>query len=285
MEQEILRIEKITKKFPGVVALDGVSFAIRKGEVHALVGENGAGKSTLMKILAGALQPDEGTIYLKGKEVTIHNTQHARDLGISIIYQEFNLLPDLSVAQNIFLGREKVGKGSLLNYRVMVEEARVILQQLGAELSPYALVKELGVAQQQQVEIAKALSVNADIVIMDEPTASLGEHETQKLFQIISSLKQKGVTVIYISHRLEEVFKIADSVTVLKDGKCMGTYPVGDLDEMKLVKLMVGRTFSETFPSRGGEKGEIILEIQNLSLPPVVRGVSLTVRQREIVGL
>jgi len=285
MEQEILRVEKITKKFPGVVALDQVSFSVKKGEVHALVGENGAGKSTLMKILAGALQPDEGTIYLKGQEVTIHHTQHARELGISIIYQEFNLLPDLSVAQNIFLGREKVGKGPLLNYRAMVQEAQELLHQLGAEISPYALVRELGVAQQQQVEIAKALSVNADVVIMDEPTASLGEHEVQKLFQIITSLKKRGVTVIYISHRLEEIFTIADSVTVLKDGKCMGTYPVRELDEMKLVKLMVGRTFSETFPPRSGERGEVVLEIKNLSLPPVLREINLTVHRGEIVGL
>lgn len=285
MEQEILRVEGITKKFPGVVALDSVSFSVKKGEVHALVGENGAGKSTLMKILAGALQPDEGKIYLKKKEIVIHDTQEARNLGISIIYQEFNLLPDLSVAQNIFLGREKLGRGNFLNYRAMVQYARELLYQLGAEIPPYALVKELSVAQQQQVEIAKALSVNADVVIMDEPTASLGENEVRKLFQIISALKQRNVTVIYISHRLREVFTVADSVTVLKDGKCVGTYSIGDLDEMKLVKLMVGRTFSETFPSRGSTRGEAVLEVQDLSLPPVLKGINLVVHRGEIVGL
>lgn len=285
MDQEILKVENVTKKFPGVVALDRVSFSVRRGEVHALVGENGAGKSTLMKILAGALQPDEGLIYLKGKEVAIQNTQQARDLGISIIYQEFNLLPDLSVVQNIFLGREKFGRHPFLNYQRMVQEARDLLTQLGAEVSPYALVRELGVAQQQQVEIAKALSVNADVVIMDEPTASLGEHEVGKLFQIISSLKERGVTVIYISHRLEEIFKIADSVTVLKDGKCMGTYSVQELDEMKLVKLMVGRSFSETFPPRGKERGEVILEVKELSCPPLLKEINLKVHRGEIVGL
>ncbi|MEN3186549.1 MAG: sugar ABC transporter ATP-binding protein [Atribacterota bacterium] len=285
MDQEILRIENVTKNFPGVVALDKVSFSVKKGEVHALVGENGAGKSTLMKILAGALQPDEGRIHLKGKQVVIQNTQQARDLGISIIYQEFNLLPDLSVVQNIFLGREKFGKGPFLNYQAMVQEAQTLLAQLGAEISPYALVRELGVAQQQQVEIAKALSVNADVVIMDEPTASLGEHEVGKLFQIIASLKGRGVTVIYISHRLEEIFKIADSVTVLKDGKCMGTYPVQELDEMKLVKLMVGRSFSETFPPRGREKGEAVLELRELSCPPLLKEINLKVHRGEIVGL
>ncbi|NSW76142.1 MAG: sugar ABC transporter ATP-binding protein [Candidatus Atribacteria bacterium] len=285
MDQEILKVENVTKKFPGVVALDRVSFSVRRGEVHALVGENGAGKSTLMKILAGALQPDEGLIYLKGKEVAIQNTQQARDLGISIIYQEFNLLPDLSVVQNIFLGREKFGRYPFLNYQRMAQEARDLLTQLGAEVSPYALVRELGVAQQQQVEIAKALSVNADVVIMDEPTASLGEHEVGKLFQIISSLKERGVTVIYISHRLEEIFKIADSVTVLKDGKCMGTYSVQELDEMKLVKLMVGRSFSETFPPRGKERGEVILEVKELSCPPLLKEINLKVHRGEIVGL
>ncbi|MCX7667894.1 MAG: sugar ABC transporter ATP-binding protein, partial [Atribacterota bacterium] len=207
------------------------------------------------------------------------------DLGISIIYQEFILLPELSVVQNIFLGREKFGKRPFLNYQEMVKEAQALLTQLGAEVSPYALVRELGVAQQQQVEIAKALSVNADVVIMDEPTASLGEHEVGKLFQIISSLKEKGVTVIYISHRLEEIFKIADSVTVLKDGKCMGTYPVQELDEMKLVKLMVGRSFSETFPPRGKERGEVILEVRELSCPPLLKEINLKVHRGEIVGL
>ncbi len=285
MDVEILRMEKISKRFPGVIALDDVTFSVLKGEVHALVGENGAGKSTLMKILTGAYQEDEGTIILRGEKVSIPNTHYAQQLGLSIIYQELNLLPDLSVAQNIFLGREKLGKYRLLDYRSMLKETTHLLNQLGVDIAPNYLIRELRVAQQQMVEIAKALSFNADIVIMDEPTASLSDSEVIKLFEIIRSLKGKGVTIIYISHRLEEIFKIADRATVLKDGKSMGTYNVSELNQEKLVSLMVGRTLSETYPPKSSKVGELLFELKNITVPPILKSVNLQIRRGEVVGL
>lgn len=285
MNNEILRMENIVKRFPGVLALDGVTFSVKKGEIHALVGENGAGKSTLMKILAGAIQPDEGKIFLHGKETKIPNTHFAKAVGISIIYQEFNLLPDLTVTQNIFLGQEKNKWGIFLNYREMIREATNLLGEINIYISPTDFIRNLSVAQQQQVEIAKALSTSAEIVIMDEPTASLGQNEVENLFKIIKRLKEKGVTVIYISHRLEEIFHIADSATILKDGKCMGTFPIDELDEEKMIRLMVGRDLSETFPPKNLEVGETMLEVKNLTLSPLFKDINFTINQKEIVGL
>lgn len=283
-KEEVLRMVNISKHFPGVKALDRVTFVVNRGEVHALVGENGAGKSTLMKILAGALQPDEGEIYLEGKKVLIPTPQSAWEKGISIIYQELNLLPDLSVVQNIFLGREIRSRLRSLNYSAMVQEAEALLMRVGVDVPPQAMVRDLSVAQRQQVEIAKALSLSAKILVMDEPTASLSETEVEKLFGIIRDLKDRNVTIVYISHRLEEVFRIADRVTVLKDGKCVGTYPIGELDRDRLVKLMVGRSFSETFPEKAKEAGPVVVEVRNLSVPRIIRDVSFSVHAGEIVG-
>ncbi len=283
-QEEALRMVNISKYFPGVKALDRVTFTVNQGEVHALVGENGAGKSTLMKILAGALQPDEGEIYLEGEKVFIPTPQSAWERGISIIYQELNLLPDLNVVQNIFLGREHRGRLRVLSYSTMIREAESLLARVGVGIAPQTMVRNLSVAQQQQVEIAKALSLNAKILVMDEPTASLSETEVEKLFGIIRDLKSKGVTIVYISHRLEEVFRIADRVTVLKDGKCIGTYSIGELDRDKLVKLMVGRSFSETFPEKAKETGPMVVEVRNLSVPRILKNVNFSVRAGEIVG-
>ncbi|MCX6091171.1 MAG: sugar ABC transporter ATP-binding protein [Candidatus Atribacteria bacterium] len=285
MSSEILRMENITKRFPGVTALTEVTFSVNKGEIHALVGENGAGKSTLVKILAGAYHPDEGSIFLNGQKVSIDNTRIAQKMGLSIIYQELNLLPDLSIAQNIFLGREEFTPRGFLDYRAMQKEATSFLEQLGINIQPHYLIRELSVAQQQMVEIAKTLSFQVDVVIMDEPTASLSESEVVTLFNIIRELQKKGVTIIYISHRLEEIFKIADRATVLKDGRSMGTYPVSELDREKLVRLMVGRTLSETFPAKSQTSGETVLEITNVSCPPVLKSITMKVRRGEIVGL
>lgn len=282
--EEILRMVSISKYFPGVKALDRVTFSVNRGEVHALVGENGAGKSTLMKILAGALQPDEGEIYLEGQRVSIPNPQSAWEKGISIIYQELNLLPDLNVVQNIFLGREPRKRFGTLDYAAMAREAESLLERVGIRVPLRALVKNLSVAEQQQVEIAKALSLNAKILVMDEPTASLSEAEVERLFTIIRDLKDRGVTVIYISHRLDEVFRIADRVTVLKDGKCVGTYSIEELDREKLVRLMVGRSFSETFPPKADKVGSVILEVRNLTVPGLLKDITFYVRSGEIVG-
>lgn len=286
MDKEVLRMMNISKSFPGVKALDGVTFSLREGEVHALVGENGAGKSTLMKILSGALQPDEGTIVLKGKKTYILSTHDAWEKGIGIIYQELNLVPELSVFYNIFLGREASKKSKILDIEKMRNEATLLLQRVGAvQVSPDALVGELSVAQQQIVEIAKALSLNASILIMDEPTASLSENEVHKLFEIIRDLKRNGVTIVYISHRLEEVFEIADRVTVLKDGKCMGTFNINELNKDKLISLMVGRSLSETFPPKSKKVGSPVIEVRNLRLGSVLKDISFHVGSGEIVGL
>ena len=222
----ILTMEHIRKEFPGVVALDDVHFDLRQGEVHVLLGENGAGKSTLVKILSGAYRKTSGQIRLNGAETDIHNPHHAQELGISIIYQEFNLVPHLSAAENIFLGRERLRAAGLIDQKHIVSEARRDLDGLGVKIDVRHAVRDLGVAQQQMVEVAKALSQNARILIMDEPTSALTDVEIKELFNAIRQLKAEGVAVIYISHRLEELFEIGDRVTVLRDGKFVGTYDI-----------------------------------------------------------
>ncbi len=218
MADLVVEMRQITKVFPGVVALDNVDFDCCCGEVHAVVGENGAGKSTLMKILSGVYEPDSGEIRLNGKTVRISSPYVAQQLGISIIYQELNLLPDLNVAENVFLGREPRNYFGFLDIRSLERQAQNVLHRLGVDIDPRTPLRRLTVAQQQMVEIARALSLNSQIVIMDEPSASLGGQDLKRLFEVIAALKQQGVTVIYISHRLDEIFQIADRVTVLKDG-------------------------------------------------------------------
>jgi len=281
----ILEMNAITKTYPGVRALDEVTFHVREGEVHALVGENGAGKSTLMKILAGAEQADHGEIRLGGQPVQIPSPLRAMELGISIIYQEFNLVPYLSVAENIFLGREPRLPLGFIKWSQMVSEAQAILQRLGTNLNPRATVQSLSVAQQQMVEIAKAISVRAKIIAMDEPSATLTEHELENLFNLIRSLKEQGVSIIYISHRLEEIFEIADRVTVLRDGQVVGTNHVHEVDRQAIIRMMVGRELKEKFPKRPVEFGPEALRVEHLSRDGVLHDISFSVRRGEILGI
>ncbi|MEZ4622617.1 MAG: sugar ABC transporter ATP-binding protein [Caldilineaceae bacterium] len=284
MTQPLLAMHHITKTFGGVHALTDVSFACQAGTVHALLGENGAGKSTLMKILAGAYQADRGEIVFKGERYTHFSTRQALDLGIRIVYQELNLLPMMSVAENIFLGHEPRNRFGVIDQRHLVRETRNLLARLGIALDPHELVGDLPVASQQIVEIAKALSEQADLIVMDEPSAILAGHELAKLFAIIRTLKAEGVTVIYISHRLNEIFEIADDVTVLKDGKLVDSAPIAAVNRRDLITMMVGRTLEEIFPQSTSQRGDAVLvatALQNRRL----RNVSLTLHAGEIVGL
>jgi ribose transport system ATP-binding protein len=286
MSDFLLEMKQISKSFPGVKVLDGVQLDLKRGEVLALMGENGAGKSTLMKILGGIYSRDHGTIVVKGQVQEKMTPDIAARLGIAIIHQELNLIPHLSVMENIFLGREfTFGKSGFVNWRRMREEAKRWLEQLAIDLDPATLVGELSVGQQQMIEIAKALSMQADILVLDEPTAALTNREIEALFQVIASLKQKGVGMIYISHRMEEIFQISDRITVLRDGQYVGTVetPKTDLDE--LVKMMVGREITERFPKVEITPGEERLRVEHLSVKGKLTDISFTVRSGEIVGV
>jgi len=283
----LFELRGISKKFPGVKALDDVSFEIRAGEVHMLVGENGAGKSTLMKILCGAYRADHGSFFSDGKQVTIDDAADARKFGIAVIFQDFTLVPYLDIAQNIFLGREFSGRlPGLIDRRRIHAEAKRVLDMIGFDIDPGVLVHSLGVAQQQMVEIAKALSQDARILVMDEPTAALSDRETELLFAMIARLKKNGVAIIYISHRLSEVFALGDRITVLRDGHKIADLLPAETTPDKLVTLMVGRPVDTTYtrPSRPAPDA-VALEVKNLSGPSGFFDVNLTVRAGEIVGL
>ncbi|MCX8067705.1 MAG: sugar ABC transporter ATP-binding protein [Anaerolineae bacterium] len=283
----ILRVEGVSKAFPGVQALSDVDLELAAGEVLALVGENGAGKSTLMKILSGAYRKDAGRIFINGQEVEITGPRHAQQLGIAIIYQEFNLAPNLSAAANIFLGREprRPGPGRLfVDRRRMEQEAQKLLDRIGARISASTLVHDLSVAERQMVEIAKALAVNARIIIMDEPTSALGEEEVEKLFEVIRTLKQQGIGIIFITHRLEEVFRIADRIVVLRDGKRVGSMLIHEATPEKVIQLMVGREVGDLFQKQKAEIGPPLLEVRGLTRRGVVENVSFTLRRGEILG-
>src|SRR5215213_610424 len=283
----LLQMRGITKSFFGVPVLDAVDLDVEAGEVHALVGENGAGKSTLMKILAGAYQPDAGSILLDGAEVRFGHPRQAQERGVSIIYQEFNLLPERTVAQNIFLGREPA-RGPLVDNRAMEEATARILAELGVEgtISPGSPVRELSVAQQQTVEIAKALSFEARILVMDEPTAALSPHEVDALFERVGLLQQRGLAVLYISHRLKEVFELSRRITVLKDGRRVDTVASDSVRPGELVRMMVGRELDHYFPPRAtaGEIGDVRLQVRSGAVGKL-HDVDLEVRAGEIVGL
>jgi len=289
-EQElILRMEGISKAFPGVQALDSVDLKVAAGEVVALVGENGAGKSTLMKILCGAYRKDDGRIFLNSHETEIESPLHAQRSGIAIIYQEFNLTPNQSAAANIFLACEprERGLGRFLNFvdrRRMEREAQEHLSRVGARVHAAALIRDLSVAQQQMVEVAKALAVDARIIIMDEPTSALGEDEVETLFGIIGTLKEQGIAIIFITHRLEEVFRIADRVVVLRDGRRVGGMSISEATPEEVIHLMVGRELTDMFHKEEAEIGSPLMEVQGLSRHGAVRDVSFTLRRGEILG-
>lgn len=282
----VLQAHNVHKAFAGVQALSGVSLEIRAGEVHALMGENGAGKSTLMNVLAGLYQPDAGEIQLHGKVVTIKNPHDAIRKGIAMIHQELMPVPDMTVAENIMLGREPVlGMAGWINRREMEREAGRLLGLLGMKLPVTRMMRELSVAEMQTVEIARALGRNAGIVIMDEPTSAISDREVEALFSVIRMLKQRGVAVVYISHKMDEIFRIADTVTVLRDGAYVGTHPAGELDERKLISLMVGRDLAAMIPKDCGKRGEVLLDVRRLGRAGAFRDVSFSVRSGEILGI
>jgi ribose transport system ATP-binding protein len=285
LEAPVLEMRHIRKTFPGVVALDDVDFELRRGEVHILLGENGAGKSTLMKILSGAYQKSAGQIILDTAEVEIKNPKHAQTLGISTIYQEFNLIPHLSVGENIFLGREPVHMPGVIDQRAIFQAAKHALNGLGLTLDPRKLVKELRVAEQQMVEVAKALSLDARILIMDEPTAALTEHEIEELFAAIRGLKEKGVSIVYISHRMEELFEIGDRVTVLRDGRTVGTYGVREMSKSELIRLMVNRELTDLFPKEKATRGVEVLRVEGLSTKGGLKDISFSLHKGEVLGI
>jgi ribose transport system ATP-binding protein len=285
MPEVILEVQGVSKSFPGVKALDQVSFNLRKGEVHALVGENGAGKSTLMKILSGVYQADEGVIRYKGREVRFHDSTQARDAGIGIIYQELNLIPHLSVAANIFIGREPLTRLGTMDERKMNRDAVAILDKLNLHLDPTITLNRLPISKQQMVEIAKSLSFDSEVLIMDEPTSALSESEIDELFAVIHTLRDRGVAIIYISHRLEELKHIVDRISIFRDGRYVSTddYTTISLDE--IVSRMVGRKLENIFPARHNvPTTEKILEVRGISRAGVLHDISFDLFRGEILG-
>ena len=282
-EQKLLQMKDIHKSFPGVYALKGIDLTLRKGEVLGLVGENGAGKSTLIKILGGAHLPDSGYILIEGIDPRIHSPTSARHAGVSIIYQEFNLVPHLTVRENIFLGREKTRAGFVCAGEEY-KQSLALFNKLGIDIDPDAPCSELTVAQQQSIEIAKSLKVDAKIIVMDEPTAALTGREVQRLFAIIRDLKSQGIGIIYVTHRLEEIFEVADSVMVLRDGEHVGTKNIRDTTRDKLIEMMVGRPLESEFPPRTVKLGRERLRVEKLNRGRAVRDVSFTVRAGEVLG-
>jgi len=298
----LLRMQNVSKSFPGVQALDDVSLEVRAGEILGLIGENGAGKSTLMKILSGVYQMDRGAIQLQGQPTHIHDPHQAQELGISIIYQEFNLMPNLTVMENIFVGREP-GPFAFISYARLRQQTQDLLDRLGVALPATAIVRDLSVAEQQMVEIAKALSMEVRVIIMDEPTSALSDTEVQTLFTVMRELRRNGIGIIFISHRLDEVRSICDRITVLRDGKNVGELPADTATEDQIIQLMVGRSLDTFFHKEIDEQakvraereteGDLVLEVKNLSRSvsrldtsaTTLEGVSFNLRRGEILGL
>ena len=292
MEKKLLDMKDISKTFGSVQALKGVSLDLYAGEVLALMGKNGAGKSTLMNILSGSLQPTEGEIYLKGEKVHVSDPITAKKLGIAKIHQELQIVPELSVAENIFLGRWKSKAGPAVDFKGMIEESRKYLEMLDVKVDPAKKLKDLRIGEQQLVEIAKAISLNSEIIVMDEPTSAISEKEAEKLFNIIRRLRGEGKGIIYITHRMEEIFKIADRLTVMRDGQYIGTVRAAETTKDEIIKMMVGRDMSEQYPKDPTEKGEVALEVKELSYTPPegsfrrsLKNISLYVRHGEVLGI
>jgi ribose transport system ATP-binding protein len=285
-EIDALSVSGITKRFPGTVALDGVDFRVAAGEVHGLVGENGAGKSTLVNIMNGSLQPDVGRITVQGREVRIGSPHAAHSLGISMVHQELKLFPNLTVAENVLFGRQAQGRG-LVSWGRMQDRAEAVIRRLAVSFGPRSIVGQLGTAQQQQVEIAKALAQDCRILILDEPTASLTSDETSVLFSVIRSLAKDGIAVVYISHRLEEVFTICDRVTVLRDGRKIDTRLIAEVTQDEIVRMMIGERKARAERSEAGRAGEpeVVLSVEGLSVKGKLAGVSFQLHRGEILGL
>lgn len=283
MEQPILELKNIVKSFSGVTALDDVSISIKRGEVRALVGENGAGKSTLIKVISGAHAPTSGEFWFDGQKIENCTPTKAKELGIGVIYQELNLMPQLTVAENIFYGRE-LKKGIVLDNKAMIEKCVGMIRELGIEIDPNRKICELTIAEQQIVEIVKAVSQDIKFLIMDEPTAPLTNNEIEKMFEIIRKLRKKNISILYISHRMEEIFEVSDTVTVLRDGKHIVTMNTSETDRALLIKHMVGREVGQKFPPRKCPVGEEILEVKDLTNAQI-HGCSFTLRKGEILGI
>jgi inositol transport system ATP-binding protein len=294
MAEPLLRMQHITKRFPGVLALDDVSIEVLPGEAHGLLGENGAGKSSLLKILSGAYRPDAGSIELAGESITLQTPLDAQNLGIVTIYQEFNLIPTMTIAENMFLGREP-GGGPFVSWKRMCSETADILMRLGLDLDPMMPVSDLSVGEQQMIEIARALSMESRVIVMDEPTSALSEHEVGRLFGILRTLKQRGLSILFVTHRLNEVMEICDRVTVLRDGRLVGGGEVGRLGIDDFIRMMVGRSGSQLFTRIGADRapGPVVLKVEGLChdrdpanpLATLLEDVSFEVHAGEILGL
>jgi rhamnose transport system ATP-binding protein len=284
MSDNILELRNISKSFSGVEVLHNVNFSLQPGEIHALLGENGAGKSTLVKLITGFHQPSTGEIYLNGELVNFSDTRDSRDAGIAAIYQELSLFPDLDVAENIFIGRQPLNKSKMVDWRKLYAEAEKLLNSLGVKIDLRQKARNLSIAEQQMVEIARAFSINARILIMDEPTSSLTLNEVADLFALVRNIRKNGTAVIFISHRLEELFEIADRVTVLRDGLYVGTKPMKEVTREELIRMMVGRSISEQFPKIEVPKSDIVLQVEKLSSERSFQNISFELRRGEILG-
>ncbi|WP_121640554.1 sugar ABC transporter ATP-binding protein [Virgibacillus sp. Bac330] len=282
-----VQMNNISKAFSGNKVLQQVDFTVNRGEIHALMGENGAGKSTLVKILTGIYTKDQGNIYVQGKQMTFSGPKHAEAYGISVIHQELNIIPHLTVAENMFLGKELTyGKTGILNRREIRRRTAEALTNLGVhDIKAEQLAGELSIGKQQMIEIAKALTTNAELIIMDEPTAALTEHEIENFFHVIKKLQADGVSIVYISHRMEEIFEICDRITVLRDGQYIGTKATPNTSFEEIVKMMVGREIGERYPARNHAIGEVVFQVKNLQLANYFRNISFSVREGEILGV
>lgn len=285
MTEYILELKNISKRFSGVEVLHDVSFSLRSGEVHAMLGENGAGKSTLVKVVTGVHQPDSGVIYLNGAPVHFGDTRESRQAGIAAIYQELSLFPDLNVAENIFIGRHPTTLGGRIDWRKLYAEAEKLLASLGVHLDFKQKAHNLSIAQQQMVEIARAFSINARILIMDEPTSSLTLNEVDDLFRLVRRLRDEGTAIIFISHRLEELFELADRVTVLRDGAYVDTRQMKGVTRDDLIRMMVGRTIANMFPKQDVKAGRVVLKVDHLTRDGAFRDISFDLREGEILGM
>ena len=280
-----IEMRGIDKSFGGNAVLKGAGFLLDDGEIHALMGENGAGKSTLMKILTGVYTKDAGQVIVDGKEVCYNNPQEAEKAGIVFIHQELNVLFDLTVEENMFLGKEIKKAFGICDRKAMRKRVKEILDMLGVDIDPTQRMDELSIGQQQMIEIAKALMVDAKVIIMDEPTAALTQSETEVLFKVVNSLRKKGVSIVYISHRMEEIFELCDRITILRDGTYIDTKRIADIDMNDIVKMMIGREIGERYPARDSKIGEVAFEVKNLNCPGTFENVSFEVRAGEVLGV